>query len=216
METKATAGQWPSVFLAYSSQAVDFVPKVDSYRCLVLSVCQHWRNLLHHCPFSHQGPCLLSFLRSRRLSWAMERGSEEAQQSLSIGHLWQTFVGWRLGAFSQGAVAQMVKNLPAKQETWVWRAPGEGNDNPLQFSCLENPTDRGGWQVTWCCRELDMTERLSLAHSSAWGGNFQLTKFSVSVSSDKGYVRHAICIILFKKKLLMIIWYSWETEKRNH
>ena len=23
--------------------------------------------------------------------------------------------------------------------------PGEGNDNPLQYSCLENPTERGAW-----------------------------------------------------------------------
>ena len=25
------------------------------------------------------------------------------------------------------------------------RSPGEGNSNPLQYSCLENPMDRGGW-----------------------------------------------------------------------
>ena len=28
------------------------------------------------------------------------------------------------------------------------RSPGEGNGNPLQFSCLENPMDRGAWQAT--------------------------------------------------------------------
>ena len=28
------------------------------------------------------------------------------------------------------------------------RSPGEGNGNPLQFSCLENPTDRGAWWAT--------------------------------------------------------------------
>ena len=28
------------------------------------------------------------------------------------------------------------------------RSPGEGNDNPLQFSCQENPMDRGAWQAT--------------------------------------------------------------------
>ena len=28
------------------------------------------------------------------------------------------------------------------------RFPGEGNGNPLQYSCLENPTDGGAWQVT--------------------------------------------------------------------
>ena len=28
------------------------------------------------------------------------------------------------------------------------RSPGEGNGNPFQYSCLENPMDRGDWQVT--------------------------------------------------------------------
>ena len=41
-------------------------------------------------------------------------------------------------------VAQLVKNLPAMQETpgsivGLGRSPGEGNGNPLQYSCLENP-----------------------------------------------------------------------------
>ena len=28
------------------------------------------------------------------------------------------------------------------------RSPGEGNGNPLQYSCLGNPIDRGAWQAT--------------------------------------------------------------------
>ena len=28
------------------------------------------------------------------------------------------------------------------------RSPGEGNGNPLQYSCLENPMDRGAWGAT--------------------------------------------------------------------
>ena len=28
------------------------------------------------------------------------------------------------------------------------RSPGEGNGTPLQYSCLENPMDRGDWQAT--------------------------------------------------------------------
>ena len=28
------------------------------------------------------------------------------------------------------------------------RSPGEGNGNPLQYSCLENSVDRGAWQAT--------------------------------------------------------------------
>ena len=49
-------------------------------------------------------------------------------------------------------VAQSVQSLPAMQETWVQSlgledSPGEGNDNPPQYSCLENPMDRGAWRV---------------------------------------------------------------------
>ena len=28
------------------------------------------------------------------------------------------------------------------------RCPGEGNDNPLQYSCLGNPMNRGAWRAT--------------------------------------------------------------------
>ena len=50
-------------------------------------------------------------------------------------------------------VAQMVKNLPAMQETWDRSLgqedpPGRGNGNPLHYSYLENPVDRGAWQAT--------------------------------------------------------------------
>ena len=40
------------------------------------------------------------------------------------------------------------------------RAPGEGNSNPLQYSCLENPIDRGAWQATvhGVRKELDTAE----------------------------------------------------------
>ena len=39
------------------------------------------------------------------------------------------------------------------------RSPGGRNDNPLQYSCLENPMDRGPWQATvHRLAESDMTE----------------------------------------------------------
>ena len=49
--------------------------------------------------------------------------------------------------------AQMVKNLPAMQETWVLipglgRSPGGGNSNPSQYPHLENPMDRRAWWAT--------------------------------------------------------------------
>ena len=66
-------------------------------------------------------------------------------------------------------MALVVKNLPvnagdtreASSIPGSGRCPGEGNDNPLQYSCLENPTDRGAWRVAggpWGGKELDTTE----------------------------------------------------------
>ena len=45
-------------------------------------------------------------------------------------------------------LAQTVKNLPAMQETQVWPMSREGNDYPLQYSCLGNSMDRGAWWAT--------------------------------------------------------------------
>ena len=47
-------------------------------------------------------------------------------------------------------VAQMVKRLPTMRKTRVRSlgqedSPGEGDRNPLQYSCLENPMDQGAW-----------------------------------------------------------------------
>ena len=40
------------------------------------------------------------------------------------------------------------------------RPPGEGNGHPLQYSCLENPMDRGAWGATvhGGCKDSDTTE----------------------------------------------------------
>ena len=50
----------------------------------------------------------------------------------------------------------VVKNLPANAGAirdsgsipGSVRSHGEGNGNPLQYSCLENPVDRGAWWAT--------------------------------------------------------------------
>ena len=62
-------------------------------------------------------------------------------------------------------VSQMVKNLPAMQETWVqylgWEDPLEkATAYPLQYSGLENSMNRGTWQATvhGGHKELDTTE----------------------------------------------------------
>ena len=61
-------------------------------------------------------------------------------------------------------VAQWIKNLPAMTGdlgsiSWLGRCPGGGHDNPLQYSCRENPRDRGSWHITvYGVTELDAAE----------------------------------------------------------
>ena len=47
-------------------------------------------------------------------------------------------------------VVQIVRNLPAMHpgsSPGLGRFPGEGNGNPLQYSHLGNPIDRGDWRA---------------------------------------------------------------------
>ena len=64
----------------------------------------------------------------------------------------------------------MTKNLPAYAGDVggpgsipeSGRSPEGGNGNPLQYSCLENPMERGAWQATvHGVSELDATEALA-------------------------------------------------------
>ena len=68
----------------------------------------------------------------------------------------------------------VIKNPPAIQETAYnaddvglisgsGRAPGEGHGNPLQYSGLENPMDRGVWWVTVCGVAQSQTRLSNLA-----------------------------------------------------
>ena len=71
--------------------------------------------------------------------------------------------------FWSSHVALVVKNLPAKagdergtdSVPELGRSPGGGHGNPLQYTSLENPMDRGAWQATvHGVAELDTTEAI--------------------------------------------------------
>ena len=47
------------------------------------------------------------------------------------------------------------------------RSPGEANGNPLQYSCLEKPTDRGAWQATIQRVAKSRTRLSDLAHAQS-------------------------------------------------
>jgi len=60
------------------------------------------------------------------------------------------------GSDGASQVVLVVKNLPASAGDirdagsipGLGRSPGGGHGNPLQYSCLQNPMDRGAWRAT--------------------------------------------------------------------
>ena len=100
---------------------------------------------------------------TEQLNWTeLKWGGEEAEFSSLLLHV----------GLSQ--VALVVRNLPASAGDMkvtgsipgLGRSPGEGNGNPLQYSCLENSMDRGAWQVTVC----------GVANSQTWLSDFHFLK----------------------------------------
>ena len=72
------------------------------------------------------------------------------------------------------------------------RSPGEGNGNPPQYYCLENPKDRRAWMATvhGIAKESDMTSRLN--NSSKWKDFWKM----IITKNSSQYV---FCITVFMK-----------------
>ena len=87
-----------------------------------------------------------------RIPGTAEPGGLPSMGSHRVGHDWSdlTAAAACIWDFPGGSV---VKNLPANagdvnSVPGLGRSSGEGNGNPLQYSCLENPMDRGAWWAT--------------------------------------------------------------------
>ena len=68
-----------------------------------------------------------------------DRGRERTRILLFSPHLWKAMPDSKASAYNAGDPS----SIPGSG-----RSPGEGNSNPLQYSCLENPVDRGAWRAT--------------------------------------------------------------------
>ena len=64
---------------------------------------------------------------------------------MSFKHSLRSSMGFRDGSVLKNplANAEDLGSIPGSR-----RSPGDGNGNPLQYSCLGNPMDRGAWQDT--------------------------------------------------------------------
>ena len=85
-------------------------------------------------------------LQARILEWVATLFSRRSSWPKDL-----TQVSTTAGGFFTVWATREAKRL--MQETWVWSlgrkdSPGEGNGYSLQDSCLENPMNKGAWQVT--------------------------------------------------------------------
>ena len=75
---------------------------------------------------------------------------------VAVGHDWVTELNWTELNWTEGFPSGSSRQEPAYQsrkqkrygfDPCVGKSPGGGHGNPLQYSCLENPMDRGAWQA---------------------------------------------------------------------
>ena len=86
-----------------------------------------------------------------RIPWIEEPGGLQSIGSQRIGHDWSDLackhrLPWWLGgkeSLSNAGDIRDTSSIPGSG-----RSPGGGHDNPPQYSCLENPMDRGAWWAT--------------------------------------------------------------------
>ena len=108
--------------------------------------------------------------------------------------------------------------------------PGEGNGNPFQYSCLENPMDGGAWSL-WGLKESDTTERLHfhfhlsifwhcLSFRLEWKLTFSspvataaFSKFSGILSASYKKATAITCVLCLSIQLYIVIeshlYYGW-------
>ena len=145
------------------------------FACCVLSCFSHVRLVATPWAVTHQAPLSMGF--SRRDYWSglpfpspEDLPDPEIEPvSLASPALAGSFFTW------EAKVALVVKN-PAANAGDIrdmgsipgsGRYPVGGHDNPLQYSCLENPMERGAWWVTvqGITKSWTRLKRLSTAHT---------------------------------------------------
>ena len=112
----------------------------------------HCRRILYH--LSHQGsPRILEWV-----AYPFFRGSSQPRDWTRVSSIaGGFFTSWATREAPKTEYILSIMNYSELKKHLV-RHYGEGNGNPLQYSCLDNPMDRGAWQATiHRSQESDMT-----------------------------------------------------------
>ena len=93
----------------------------------------------------------LNTLYNSTLKFQIVAGEEEALQwkplIFNLIHEVCHLGGFPGGTSSKEPTCQCRRNKRRKFNPWVRKSPGVGHGNPLPYSCLENPMDKGAWRA---------------------------------------------------------------------
>ena len=144
-----------------------------------------------------------------KIPWMEEPGRLQSMGSLRVGHNWTTslwlftFMHWRrkwqptpafLPGESQGQGSLVACHLWGRTESdtteqlhfhFALLCSWEGNGNPLQCSCLENPRDRGAWWPAMGSQSRTRMKQLSSNSSKQQEGKISVIFFPFLYSNLK-------------------------------
>ena len=138
----------------------------------------------------------------------------------SILQCQHTFTIFRISKIYRSFAGAAIKNLPANAGDvrdaglipGSGRSPGEGHDNPLQYSCLESPMDRGTWRATVLGVAKSRTQ-LSDQHFHFF---FHFSQSRRGCFSSLQHTGNIICSLSFNAPTThFIFWGSYFTRKRS-
>ena len=138
-----------------------------------------------HCFFLYMGSALDMIYRGGRQGLISRVQVNKRYLAIRI-----RVADWSPASRGSPQVALVVKNPPANAGDvrdmglipGSGRPPGEGNDNPFQYSCLENSVDRGAWwaAIHGIAKESDTTEQLTHTHTHTHTFNKEVVKCRIS------------------------------------
>ena len=119
--------------------------KGASWQCNIKPIVGHWKGKLKNYTRSHVFEGTWSLMNYPTFSTQLTRLLSQLLE----------WIKYMRGIKGASQVVRAVKNLPASAGdtrdtgliSGLGRSPGGGHGNAIQYSCLENPTDRGAWRA---------------------------------------------------------------------
>ena len=151
--------------------------------------------------FENIGKCFI-FLKShyRKALHGSTKISSEFYSSLCFACLFSRFQASQVACIGKESACSAGDpgSIPG-----LGRSPGEGNGKPLQYSCPENPTDRGSWQTTVhgvarVRRDLATTHHHHLLSTSQHSNSYV---FLSSYAKYTSWPKYSVCVHLNKQVL---------------